>query len=206
MTLSSRCKTVVLGIRRQATEVINITNTTNTADTTNATNTTSTEILNEGLRKSLLVGANVVYRCQVHYFVGSGSNQDLLAGPTIGARASRINGKRLETIPNGFRFQVLAFKLNELHSDVTQLWRCDPKSIKILGIDLDQEFVVRASAILPTREQPNVEQVQESSVTTMESSLSSVESEEDEEALHLLFDTGAYKCLQLPACSPYTIY
>ncbi|KAF9539371.1 hypothetical protein EC957_005469, partial [Mortierella hygrophila] len=66
-------------------------------------------------------------------------------------------------------------------SDVTQLWSCNPKSIEILGIDLDQEFVVRASAILPTREQSNVEQGQESSVTIMESSLSSVEVEEGEE-------------------------
>ncbi|KAF9079119.1 hypothetical protein BGX23_005020, partial [Mortierella sp. AD031] len=78
---------------------------------------------------------------------------------------------------DGFRLQVLAFKLNELHSvkyrrlpvdklpsrltsivggtdyflteirnivstkqDVTQLWSCDPKSIKILGIDLGQAF------------------------------------------------------------------
>ncbi|KAF9536326.1 hypothetical protein EC957_011528, partial [Mortierella hygrophila] len=118
-----------------------------------------------------------------------------------------------------FRLQVLAFKLNELHSvkyrrlpadklpsrltstvggtdyflteirnivltkqDVTQLWSCDPKSIKILGIDLGQAFVVGASAILPTREQPNVEQGQESGPTTMESSLSSVEAGEDEEA------------------------
>ncbi|KAG9066360.1 hypothetical protein KI688_001584 [Linnemannia hyalina] len=46
-TLSSHCKTVVLGIRHRATEAINITNTTYTADTTNATNTTSTEILSE---------------------------------------------------------------------------------------------------------------------------------------------------------------
>ncbi|KAG9067555.1 hypothetical protein KI688_012339 [Linnemannia hyalina] len=51
--ITSRCKTVVLGIRRRATEAINITNTTNTVDTTNATNitnftnTTSTEILSE---------------------------------------------------------------------------------------------------------------------------------------------------------------
>ncbi|KAG0246764.1 hypothetical protein BG011_002337, partial [Mortierella polycephala] len=116
---------------------------------------------------------------------------------------------------DGFRLQVLAFKLNELHSvkyrrlpaeklpsrltstvggtdhflteirnivstkqDVTQLWGCDPKSIKILGIDLGQAFVVGASAILPTREQPNVEQGQESGVTTMKPSLSSVEAEE----------------------------
>jgi len=116
---------------------------------------------------------------------------------------------------DGFRLQVLAFKLNELHSvkyrrlpaeklpsrltstvggtdhflteirnivstkqDVTQLWNCDPKSIKILGIDLGQAFVVGASAILPTREQPNVEQGQDSGVTTTESSLSSVEAEE----------------------------
>ncbi|KAF9536692.1 hypothetical protein EC957_009988 [Mortierella hygrophila] len=49
--------------------------------------------------------------------------------------------------------------------DVTQLWSCDPKSIKILGIDLGQAFVVGASAILPTREQPNVEQGQESGPT-----------------------------------------
>ncbi|KAG9072063.1 hypothetical protein KI688_006285 [Linnemannia hyalina] len=47
---TNRCKTAVLGIRRRATEAINITNTTNTTDTTNATNatnTTSTEILSE---------------------------------------------------------------------------------------------------------------------------------------------------------------
>ncbi|KAF9545511.1 hypothetical protein EC957_010927 [Mortierella hygrophila] len=46
-TLFSRCKTVVLGIHRRATEAINITNTTYTIDITNATNTTSTEILSE---------------------------------------------------------------------------------------------------------------------------------------------------------------
>ncbi|KAF9536464.1 hypothetical protein EC957_010881 [Mortierella hygrophila] len=48
--LSSLCKAVVLGIRRRATEAINITNAANTADitnATNATNTTSTEILSE---------------------------------------------------------------------------------------------------------------------------------------------------------------
>ncbi|KAG9068314.1 hypothetical protein KI688_010580 [Linnemannia hyalina] len=115
------------------------------------------------------------------------------------------------------RLQVLAFKLNELHSvkyrrlpadklpsllistvggtdnflteirnlvstkqDVIQLWSCDPKSIKILGIDLGQVFVVGASAILPTRGQPNVEQGQESGHTILESSLSRTEAEEDE--------------------------
>ncbi|KAF9139909.1 hypothetical protein BGX30_007324 [Mortierella sp. GBA39] len=115
--------------------------------------------------------------------------------------------------------QVLAFKLNELHSvkyrrlpadklpsrltstvsgtdnflteirnivstkqDVTQLWSCDTKSIKILGIDLSQAFVVEASAILPTREQPNVEQGQESGPTTLESSLPRTEAKEDEQA------------------------
>ncbi|KAG9067766.1 hypothetical protein KI688_011353 [Linnemannia hyalina] len=66
--------------------------------------------------------------------------------------------------------------------DVTQLWSCDPKSIKILGIDLGQAFVAGASAILLTRDQPNVEQVQESGPTTMESPLSSTEAKEDEQA------------------------
>ncbi|KAG0355497.1 hypothetical protein BGX24_006641, partial [Mortierella sp. AD032] len=120
---------------------------------------------------------------------------------------------------DGFRLQVLAFKLNELHSvkyrrlpaeklpfrltstvggtdyflteirnivsnrqDVTQLWSCDPKSIKILGIDLGQAFVVGASAILPPCKQSSIEQGRELGGTTMESSLSSVEAEEDEEA------------------------
>ncbi|KAF9540708.1 hypothetical protein EC957_003892 [Mortierella hygrophila] len=119
---------------------------------------------------------------------------------------------------DGFRLQVLAFKLNELHTvkyrrlpadklpsrltstvggtdyfltkirnivltkqDVAQPWSCDPKSTKILGIDLGQAFVVGVSAIIPTREQPNVGQGQESGPTTMESSLSSAEAGEDEE-------------------------
>ncbi|KAG9070085.1 hypothetical protein KI688_009416 [Linnemannia hyalina] len=72
--------------------------------------------------------------------------------------------------------------LRLLKQDVTQLWSCDPKSTKILGIDLGQAFVVEANVILPTREQLNVEQVQEPGATTMESSLSSIEAEEDEEA------------------------
>ncbi|KAF9110577.1 hypothetical protein BGX27_006156 [Mortierella sp. AM989] len=112
---------------------------------------------------------------------------------------------------DGFRLQVLAFKLNELHSvkyrrlpadklpcrltstiggtdyflteirnvvstkqDVARLWSCDPKSIKILGIDLGQAFVVGASAILPPREQPSVEQKQDPDVG-MESLLSDIE-------------------------------
>ncbi|KAG0252336.1 hypothetical protein BGZ95_006661 [Linnemannia exigua] len=112
---------------------------------------------------------------------------------------------------DGFRLQVLAFKLNELHSvkyrrlpaeklpcrltstiggtdyflteirnvvstkqDVIRLLNCDPKSIKILGIDLGQAFVVGASAILPLREQPSVEQRQEPDVT-MKSLLLDVE-------------------------------
>jgi len=89
---------------------------------------------------------------------------------------------------DGFRLQVIAFKLNELHSvkyrqlpadrlpnrltstvagtdyflteirnvvstpqDIVDLWGCDPKQIKILGIDLGQAFVVGASALLPSR-------------------------------------------------------
>ncbi|KAK3844875.1 MAG: hypothetical protein J3R72DRAFT_57815 [Linnemannia gamsii] len=86
------------------------------------------------------------------------------------------------------RRQLIAFKLNELHSvkyrqlpadrlpnrltstvagtdyflteirnvvstpqDIVDLWGCDPKQIKILGIDLGQAFVVGASALLPSR-------------------------------------------------------
>ncbi|KAG9060891.1 hypothetical protein KI688_007847 [Linnemannia hyalina] len=89
---------------------------------------------------------------------------------------------------DGFRLQLIAFKMNELHSvkyrqlpadrlpnrltstvagtdyflteirnvvstpqDVVDLWGCDPKRIKILGIDLGQAFVVGASALLPSR-------------------------------------------------------
>ena len=116
---------------------------------------------------------------------------------------------------DGFRLQVLAFKLNELHSvkyrrlpaeklpcrltstvggtdyflteirnvvstkqDVARLWSCDPKRIKILGIDLGQAFVVGASAILPPSEQPSVEQKQDPEVA-MESLLSDIEEAEE---------------------------
>ncbi|KAG0366462.1 hypothetical protein BGX24_003679 [Mortierella sp. AD032] len=88
---------------------------------------------------------------------------------------------------DGYRIQLLAFKLNELNcvkfrrldegklldpltstlggtdhclkeirnvvkapEDVKRLWDCDPKDIKILGIDLGQAFVVGASALLPS--------------------------------------------------------
>ncbi|KAI8594976.1 hypothetical protein EDD21DRAFT_426004 [Dissophora ornata] len=87
---------------------------------------------------------------------------------------------------DGFRLQVLGFKLNELNcvkyrrlpperlpdritstlggtdyylnevrnvvkskEDVKRLWNCDPRQIKILGIDLGQAFVLGASALLP---------------------------------------------------------
>ncbi|KAG0061272.1 hypothetical protein BGZ92_006520, partial [Podila epicladia] len=87
---------------------------------------------------------------------------------------------------DGFRLQLLAFKLNELNcvkyrrldadkmpdpltstlrgtdhflteirnvvktkEDVERLWGCDPRNIKILGIDLGKAFVVGASALLP---------------------------------------------------------
>ncbi|KAG0299834.1 hypothetical protein BGZ97_003517, partial [Linnemannia gamsii] len=120
---------------------------------------------------------------------------------------------------DGFRLQVLAFKLNELHSvkyrrfpaeklpcrltttlggtdyflteirnlvstkqDVTRLWGNDPESVKILGIDLGQAFVVGASAILPPRKKPNVKQDQEPDGAAMESLLSSVVAEENEES------------------------
>jgi hypothetical protein len=33
--------------------------------------------------------------------------------------------------------------------DVKTLWKCDPKNIKILGIDLGQAYVVGASALIP---------------------------------------------------------
>ncbi|KAG0250072.1 hypothetical protein BGZ95_007321, partial [Linnemannia exigua] len=120
---------------------------------------------------------------------------------------------------DGFRLQVLAFKLNELHSvkyrrlpaeklpcrlkstiggtdyflteirnvvstskDVARLWNCDPKSIKILGIDLGQAFVVGASAILPPHKQPSVEPKQDVDVT-MKSLLSDIEkADENDEA------------------------
>ncbi|KAF8926944.1 hypothetical protein BGZ47_002457 [Haplosporangium gracile] len=89
---------------------------------------------------------------------------------------------------DGFRLQLIAFKLNELYSvkyrqlpadrlpnrltstvagtdyflmeirnvvstpqDVVDLWGCDPKRIKIIGVDLGQAFVVGASALLPSR-------------------------------------------------------
>ncbi|KAI1313011.1 hypothetical protein EDD11_002789 [Mortierella claussenii] len=42
--------------------------------------------------------------------------------------------------------------------DVQQLWGCDPAKIKVLGLDLEQAFVVGASAILPDRGQPTGEQ------------------------------------------------
>ncbi|KAF9178231.1 hypothetical protein BGZ50_007958, partial [Haplosporangium sp. Z 11] len=74
---------------------------------------------------------------------------------------------------DGFRLQLLAFKLNELNcvkyrrldtdqyltenrnvvktkEDVERIWECDPRDIKILGIDLGQAFVVGASALLPS--------------------------------------------------------
>ncbi|KAK3820509.1 MAG: hypothetical protein J3R72DRAFT_502378 [Linnemannia gamsii] len=88
---------------------------------------------------------------------------------------------------DGYRIQLLAFKLNELNcvkyrrldedklpdpltstlggtghylkeirnvvktpEDVRRIWDCDPKDIKILGIDLGQAFVVGASALLPS--------------------------------------------------------
>ncbi|KAF9139634.1 hypothetical protein BG015_001956 [Linnemannia schmuckeri] len=129
---------------------------------------------------------------------------------------------------DGFRLQVLAFKLNELHSvkyrrlpadklpcrltstlggtdyflteirniistkeDVARYWGCNPKSIKILGIDLGQAFVVGASAILPPREQPSDEQKQDPDVA-MESLLSDIEeadeNKEVEESLPKFFN------------------
>jgi hypothetical protein len=88
---------------------------------------------------------------------------------------------------DGYRIQLLAFKMNELNrvkyqqlsedkqpdlltstlggtdhhlteirnvvrtaEDVKLIWDCDPKDIKILGIDLGQAFVVGASALLPS--------------------------------------------------------
>ncbi|KAG9066255.1 hypothetical protein KI688_001476 [Linnemannia hyalina] len=117
--------------------------------------------------------------------------------PTL-ADTQRINGKGLlfqVDRPGAFGGDKESSPEYPGRQDVTQLWSCDPKSIKILGIDLGQAFVVGASAILPTREQLNVEQGQEFGITTMASLLSSVEAEEDEEALRLLFDAGAYKCL-----------
>ncbi|KAF9323508.1 hypothetical protein BGZ91_003538 [Linnemannia elongata] len=45
----------------------------------------------------------------------------------------------------------------ETKQDVEDLWGCDPRLIKVLGIDLGQAFVVGASAILPPSEQPSVE-------------------------------------------------
>lgn len=88
---------------------------------------------------------------------------------------------------DGYRIQLLAFKLNELNrvkyrqlgedkqpdpltstlggtnhylteirnvvrtaEDVQRIWGCDPKDIKILGIDLGQAFVFGASVLLPS--------------------------------------------------------
>jgi len=88
---------------------------------------------------------------------------------------------------DGFRLQLLAFKMNELKcvkyrrldadklpdpltstlggtdhylteirnvvktkEDVKRIWDCDPRDIKILGIDLGKAFVVGASALLPS--------------------------------------------------------
>jgi hypothetical protein len=65
--------------------------------------------------------------------------------------------------------------------DIVRLWNCDPESVKILGIDLGQAFVVGASVILPPHKLPNIEQGQEPGDTTMESSLLSVDSEEEAE-------------------------
>ncbi|KAG0018917.1 hypothetical protein BGZ82_000306 [Podila clonocystis] len=45
--------------------------------------------------------------------------------------------------------------------DIAMLWNCDPHQIKILGIDLGQAFVVGASAILPSSNQPTATHRQE---------------------------------------------
>ncbi|KAF9122109.1 hypothetical protein BGX30_002202, partial [Mortierella sp. GBA39] len=51
--------------------------------------------------------------------------------------------------------------------DVARLWDCEPKCIKILGVDLGQAFVVRASAILPPCKQPSVEHGQDTDDASM---------------------------------------
>ncbi|KAG0292900.1 hypothetical protein BGZ97_005482 [Linnemannia gamsii] len=84
---------------------------------------------------------------------------------------------------DGYRIQLLAFKLNELNrqldedkqpdpltstlggtdhylteirnvvrtaEDVQRIWGCDPKDIKIVGIDLGKAFVFGASVLLPS--------------------------------------------------------
>ncbi|KAK5815551.1 hypothetical protein F5H01DRAFT_366477 [Linnemannia elongata] len=63
----------------------------------------------------------------------------------------------------------------ETKQDVEGLWGCDPRLIKVLGIDLGQAFVVGASAILPPSEQPSVEIGQESDDAIMEPSSPTIE-------------------------------
>ncbi|KAG0020648.1 hypothetical protein BGZ81_009264, partial [Podila clonocystis] len=111
---------------------------------------------------------------------------------------------------DGFRLQLLGFKLNELNcvkyrrlpaerlpprltstlggtdfylteirnvvaskDDVVALWGCDPRQIKILGIDLGQAFVVGASAILPSSKQPTITNRQESKEGAAEKDIAS---------------------------------
>ncbi|KAF9115229.1 hypothetical protein BGX30_006373, partial [Mortierella sp. GBA39] len=51
--------------------------------------------------------------------------------------------------------------------DIARLWDCEPKSIKILGIDLGQAFVVGASAALPPCKQPSLEHGQDTDDASM---------------------------------------
>ncbi|KAK3834182.1 MAG: LOW QUALITY PROTEIN: hypothetical protein JOS17DRAFT_738316 [Linnemannia elongata] len=97
--------------------------------------------------------------------------------------AEKLPSRLTSTIGGTDYFLTEIRNIVSTRQDVTQLWGCDPKSIKILGIDLGQAFVVGASAILPPHKQSSVEQGQEPGGTAMESSSSSgVEAEEDGDA------------------------
>lgn len=79
--------------------------------------------------------------------------------------------KRLENLPCRLTTTVAgtADYLTEIRNivrtreDVQRIWGCDPCSIKIIGIDLGQAFVVGVSALLPDN-QPNTDQFHNLSV------------------------------------------